>query len=351
MADENFVFLDDSKDSETSQEIATNKLQQKIGKILTVDDDLGYQKFIIFLSGCWVLAREQKASIKLIEFNKKLAEDKILLENSAKQTRKLLEQQQILQDNLVESGKLSALGMMVAGVAHELNTPLGAAIMASSTIRKQHNQLTESFHTGLTKNALQNYLESTEVGLDLVESNQKRAAELVRSFKRLAIDRAREEIVPFNLKQVITDLIKTLHHRLKIARIETELNIEDLEMLGTPGIISQVIQNLVMNALTHAFEPELGGKLTISTSCNMDNVELKISDNGKGIAPELVTKIFDPFVTSKRSQGNTGLGMHFVHQWVTRSLNGTISVETELNKGTTFTIKIPKEIKITLPED
>ncbi len=307
--------------------------------------------FIIFLSGCWILVREQEASIKLIEFNQKLAEDKQLIEKSAEQTQQLLEQQQILQDDLVESGKLSALGMMVAGVAHELNTPLGAAIMASSTMQNEHQQLAESFHSGLTKEALRHYLESTESGLELVESNLQRAAELIRSFKRLAIDRAQEDIVLFNLSDVLNDLMKTLHHRLKTAHIETDLQIENIEMLGTPGIVSQIVQNLVINALNHAFEPETGGKLTICAIHEQNTVVLTVADNGKGILPELVPKMFDPFITSKRSHGNTGLGMHFVHQWVTRSLNGTITVETELDKGTTFIIKIPKEIQITLPDD
>ncbi len=306
---------------------------------------------IIFLSGGWVLVQERKNGIALIRLNKRLARDKALIEESAEQTRKLLKQQQILQDDLVESRKLSALGMMVAGVAHELNTPLGASIMASSTMRKELNRLVESYDTGLTKEDLQHYLASAELGLDLVENNQQRAAELVRSFKRLAIDRAREEIVPFNLKQVLNDLIKTLHHRLKSARIETDVQIDNIEMLGIPGIISQVIQNLVMNAIHHAFEPDSGGKLTVSATSEQEWVILKVSDNGRGIVPELIPKLFDPFVTSKRSQGNTGLGMHFVHQWVTLSLNGTIAVETEQDKGTTFEIRIPKEIKITLPDD
>jgi signal transduction histidine kinase len=223
--------------------------------------------------------------------------------------------------------------------------------MAASKQRTEHNRLAKSFHSGLTKSALERYLTDNEQGLDLIEANQRRAAELVRSFKRLAIDRAREEVISFSLDQVINDLMKTLHHRLKVAHVKTELKIPDINMSGTPGILSQVVQNLVMNVIHHAFEPELGGKLTISATLVGEQVELRVSDNGKGIAPDLLPTLFDPFVTSKRSHGNTGLGMHFVHQWVTRSLKGSIAVETEPHKGTTFVLTIPQQVQLNLPED
>ena len=306
---------------------------------------------LLALSLSWIIYRERKMGLTLIKVNQRLANDKVLLEQSERETRRLLGQQQRLQEDLIESGKLSALGMMVAGVAHELNTPLGAAIMAASTIKKEHQLLAESFANGLTKDALQRYLESTEMGLDLVETNQQRAAQLVRSFKRLAIDRATEDIVSFMLDQVIDDLMKTLHHRLKTARVDVELNVEHIEMQGIPGILSQVLQNLVINALNHAFKPEMGGKLVISAAAVDGNVTLKVADNGKGIDSNIVSKIFEPFVTSKRSNGNTGLGMHFVHQWVTRSLHGSVTVETELNRGTTFIICIPQTLAVDLPSD
>ncbi|WPC76098.1 sensor histidine kinase [Vibrio porteresiae] len=306
---------------------------------------------LLFICSSWIIYRERQMGATLIKVNQKLADDKVLLEQSEQETKTLLKQQQLLQEDLIESGKLSALGMMVAGVAHELNTPLGAAIMAASTMRKEHHLLNESFVNGLTKEALQRYIESTKTGLDLVESNQQRAAQLVRSFKRLAIDRATEEIVPFQLDQVIDDLMKTLHHRLKGARVNVVLDLEPIEMLGIPGILSQVLQNLVVNAITHAFVPEIGGKLSISAHVVENQVVLKVADDGKGIGSNLVSKIFEPFVTSNRSQGNTGLGMHFVHQWVTRTLQGTIKVETQLHKGTTFIISMPQKIELSLPED
>lgn len=308
---------------------------------------------IIFLLGSWVLSREWKSREALIEMNDRLEEDKHLLKASAEYTQNLLEQQNTLQNDLVESRKLSALGMMVAGVAHELNTPLGTAIIAASTLRSELDQLSKSVQKGLTKSALHHYLESTQEGIDLIEASQHRAAELVRSFKRLAIDRAREETVSFNLGQVMNDLMKTLHHRLKSAHVETTLDIENVDMSGQPGVISQIMQNLIVNALHHAFEPEVGGKLMISGRLiqETDEVELLVSDNGKGIDPDVLPKLFDPFVTSKRSQGNTGLGMHFVYQWVSCSLQGTITVETERNKGTTFVINMPRLVQVNLPDD
>lgn len=167
---------------------------------------------------------------------------------------------------------------------------------------------------------------------------------MIRSFKRLAIDRVREDVVSYRLDVVIKDLIATLSPRFKESQIEFDVHVEPIEMLGTPGVVSHVVQNLMVNAMQHAFKKEIGGKLKIRAvlSENPKDVLIQVSDNGKGIDPEVLPILFDPFVTTNRAEGNTGLGMHFVYQWVTSSMQGTISVESELNKGTTFTIKLPR---------
>lgn len=301
----------------------------------------------IVLFGIFILKREWNLKMELIRLYRVQERDKKQIEESAAYNRNLLNQQQLLQNDLVESRKLSALGMMVAGVAHELNTPIGTAILAASRLRAEHKRLTQAVEEGLSRSALDQYLISTETGLELVENSQKKAATLIRSFKRLAIDRVREDVVSYRLDVVVGDLLATLSPRFKESQIEYDIQVDPIEMVGRPGSVSHVLQNLLVNAMQHAFKKEIGGKISVSAKLcsNEREVEICVSDNGKGIAPDVLSNLFDPFVTTNRAEGNTGLGMHFVHQWVTSSLNGSIKVESELLKGTTFIIKLPKHYK------
>lgn len=301
----------------------------------------------IVLFGIFILKREWNLKMELIRLYRVQERDKKQIEESASYNRNLLNQQQLLQNDLVESRKLSALGMMVAGVAHELNTPIGTAILAASRLRAEHKRLTQAVEEGLSRSALDQYLISTETGLELVENSQKKAATLIRSFKRLAIDRVSEDVISYRLDVVVGDLLATLSPRFKESQIEYDIQVDPIEMVGRPGSVSHVLQNLLVNAMQHAFKKEIGGKISVSAKLcsNEREVEICVSDNGKGIAPDVLSNLFDPFVTTNRAEGNTGLGMHFVHQWVTSSLNGSIKVESELLKGTTFIIKLPKHYK------
>ena len=301
----------------------------------------------IVLFGIFILKREWNLKMELIRLYRVQERDKKQIEESAAYNRNLLNQQQLLQNDLVESRKLSALGMMVAGVAHELNTPIGTAILAASRLRAEHKRLTQAVEEGLSRSALDQYLISTETGLELVENSQKKAATLIRSFKRLAIDRVSEDVISYRLDVVVGDLLATLSPRFKESQIEYDIQVDPIEMVGRPGSVSHVLQNLLVNAMQHAFKKEIGGKISVSAKLcsNEREVEICVSDNGKGIAPDVLSNLFDPFVTTNRAEGNTGLGMHFVHQWVTSSLNGSIKVESELLKGTTFIIKLPKHYK------
>jgi len=301
----------------------------------------------IVLLGIFILKREWNLKMELIRLYRVQERDKKQIEESAAYNRHLLNQQQLLQNDLVESRKLSALGMMVAGVAHELNTPIGTAILAASRLKSDHKRLATAVLQGLSRSDLEQYLVSTQTGLELVDKSQKKAAALIRSFKRLAIDRVREDVVSYRLDVVVGDLLATLSPRFKESQIEYDIQVDPIEMVGRPGSVSHALQNLLVNAIQHAFKKEIGGKISVSAKlCNNESdVEIRVSDNGKGIAPDVLPNIFDPFVTTNRAEGNTGLGMHFVHQWVTNSLNGSIKVESELLKGTTFIIKLPKHYK------
>jgi signal transduction histidine kinase len=251
---------------------------------------------------------------------------------------------QELQDELVESRRLSSLGMMVAGVAHELNTPTGGALMAISTLQAQLLKLQNSMLDGMTRTALESFLSHTESGLQLAHHNLRRAADLIRSFKRMAVDRSHNEISQFDLAELVRDLRNSLNHRLKKSPVSLVMDVyEPLQLTGYPGILSQVLQNLVDNALSHGFKPGQAGEIHVCATVSGKRLQLSVSDNGQGIDPQVRDALFDPFVTSRRSEGHTGLGLHLVHQWVYQLLEGSLSVESD-KTGTTFSLDIPIEV-------
>jgi|TARA_Y100001933_G_scaffold120010_1_gene120007 signal transduction histidine kinase len=305
---------------------------------------------ILLVVGSVVLAREYRQQRTMLRLNTQLAEDKTALEQASKRQKDLMAQQQLLQQDLVQASKLSSLGMMVAGVAHELNTPIGGAMLAVSRQQRNLAALQQGFDEGLSRSAFQTYLEETRHGNHLLQLNLSRCAELVRSFKRLAVDRANEEIIEFSPRQVAEDLLTSLEPELKQHSVVIENHIEaGLTLQSYPGVLSQVLQNLLMNALDHGFEPSEAGSVHLSTRITPDQRRLIIivEDNGKGIRPDIRDRIFDPFVTSRRGGGNTGLGLNLVHQWVTQVLQGDIDVASpcEEGHGTRFTLSLPLAIE------
>ncbi|MCB1809653.1 MAG: HAMP domain-containing histidine kinase, partial [Candidatus Competibacteraceae bacterium] len=235
-----------------------------------------------------------------------LQHEKDLLERAYAELTHSHQRLQLLQDELVESRKLASLGMMVAGVAHELNTPTGGALMTISTLQTQLANLATAVTQGMTRSQLEGYLQHTDEGLKLAASNLQHAADLINSFKRLAIDRSQEQVVHFNLADPIHDLANSLRPRLKQTSITLKTVLpERIEMQGYPGILSQVLQNLVDNALNHAFTPNQPGSIVITAVFTgaADTVILSVSDNGQGIEPDLRDTLFDPFVSSGRSRG------------------------------------------------
>ena len=290
--------------------------------------------------------RNQKIRYQLMD---SLLHEKNELEDACTRLETSMKEQQVMQDELVETRKLSALGMMVAGVAHELNTPLGGALMMTSGLTDACAELKQSVQSGLTRSALEQYLQRTDDGLELLTTNLQQAKSRIVSFKRLAIDRFSEEAVSFTLRQVIDDLMTSMRPILKEARVSVDVSLNceaGFEMYSYPGVISQVVQNLMMNSVNHAFD-EKGGEIRFYAECH-DGTTLVIhySDDGKGIPESMRTTLFDPFVTTGRGSGSTGLGLHLVQQWVSRMLQGSIRIEpTESGRGLGFCIRIPVRIR------
>jgi two-component system NtrC family sensor kinase len=248
------------------------------------------------------------------------------------------------QENLVKSEKLASLGAIVAGVAHEINTPIGNALVTASTIREIVNEFSSQAVNGkLTHSALNNFLKLCKEGSQLVESSLLRASELIQSFKQVAVDQSSEKRRTFNLSYVIKETLLTLKHTLKNTPYILETSVaESIVMDSFPGALSQVIINLLNNALLHGFEGRQQGTIQISAELySADSIKIHFSDNGNGINEASIKHIFDPFFTTKFGQGGSGLGLNVVDNIVHRILGGSIKVASEVGQGTEFTIEIP----------
>ena len=272
--------------------------------------------------------------------------------------QKALTELQGTQNKLIESEKLASLGSLVAGIAHELNTPLGIAVTSFSLVEQE----TKKIHTGyvtnsLTKTQLGDYLELTLQTIKLSNQGLSRAIELINHFKQISSDQYVEDTREINLRAYIEEVMITLAIGLKRSGVEFVITGDhDLNIESIPGAIAQVITNLVNNAKLHAFEEaspnkEVSGtptrKLINIHLANVDQhkVLITFSDNGKGMSAETVNKIYEPFFTTKRGRGGTGLGMNIVFNIVSKKLKGHISVTSNLGVGTTFEITLPHCLK------
>ena len=248
------------------------------------------------------------------------------------------------QTQLVQQEKLASLGQLVAGVAHEVNTPVGVALAASTQITGEVDRLDSLIAAGQLRRAdLDDFMTTLHELADILARNCTRAGSLIQSFKAVAADRRSDERRRFDLRAYLKDVIDSLEPTLNRSQVEIVITSADSPTIDSyPGMLSQVIINLVTNALTHAFEPGGRGIVTIHV-CTADaaHAQLIVHDDGKGIQPDILPKIFDPFFTTRRSSGGTGLGLHIVHNLVTGALGGTISVETTPGSGTSFIVVLP----------
>lgn len=248
------------------------------------------------------------------------------------------------QKQLVESEKMVALGSLVAGVSHEINTPLGIGVTASSFMAEKSKEFQKLYQSNAMKRSdLEEFLKTVLDTTGMIQANLSRASELVKSFKQVAVDRSVEIKRKFQVKEYIREVLVSLHPQLKKTKHHVELTGADgVEILSDPGAVSQIVTNLIMNSLIHAFEPDSEGTMTIDIRTDAsEGLTIRYSDNGKGMPTEIVEQIFNPFFTTNRGGGGTGLGMNIVYNLVTQSLGGTIRCESQVGAGTAFIIQIP----------
>lgn len=247
------------------------------------------------------------------------------------------------QGELVRSEKLAALGSLVAGVAHELNTPIGNSVTVASTLVENSEAFVEEMAAGLKRSVLLGYVDRSRKAAELLLSNLQRAANLVSSFKQVAVDQTSEQRRRFDVAEVIDEILAMLYPQLKKMPVTVRREIApELVLDGYPGPFGQVVANLVNNATIHAFGDDSSqGLILISASAVPDGLRLVISDNGAGIPPEHIDRIFDPFFTTRLGQGGSGLGLNIVYNIVTGILGGRIHVESRVGEGTAFIVELP----------
>ena len=261
----------------------------------------------------------------------------VKLEHERDNLKTTLERQSSLINELAETKKLSSLSIMVAGLAHELNTPVGATQLALSTQASLLDNLIENKNTGLTKSAFDNYLEQSGKSLQQAQINNQRAIELIQSFKRLTFERANNELNTFNVAQHLDDLCQSMHGMLRKQNIRLDGKLPNhITLTGYAGAFSQIVQIIISNAIDHAFENMAGACLKLSCEYRGRDVVVTIRDNGKGIKADELRHIFEPFVTSKRQEEHTGLGLHMARVWIEQAFSGDIKVESSPGVGTTF---------------
>lgn len=254
-----------------------------------------------------------------------------------------LDNQKTMQEYLIQSEKMAALGGLVAGVAHEVNTPVGVGVTAASHLKQITDQFRERFTTGtMRRQDLHEYLQDTAEASDILLKNLERASQLIKSFKQVSVDQSNETPRRFKVKQYLDEILLSMNPRLKKLRHTVSVECaEDLEIDGYPGAFAQIVTNLVMNSLIHAYEPDMAGNMHIVMFREQDSIKMIFSDDGKGIPTDVLPKIFDPFFTTKRGAGGTGLGLFVIYNIVVKQFGGSISCDSEPGQGTIFTIQFP----------
>ncbi|QEN05423.1 sensor histidine kinase [Thiospirochaeta perfilievii] len=290
------------------------------------------------------VAQKDIAEKTLQELNNNLEEK---VNERTRELEEALENIKNTQKKLIESEKMASLGILVAGVAHEINTPIGIAVTAASHLQDEVKVFSSKYMDNqITRSGMEGFLKVCDEITEIILSNMYKGRTLVRSFKNIAVDQTSEQMREFELKSYLEEILLSTHSKFK--RTGIKINVicdEGIKLHSYPGALSQVITNLLLNSLYHGFENISQGEIIILVSENDQNIIINYSDTGSGIPKEFVSKVFNPFFTTKRGKGGSGLGLSIVYNLVTSVLNGDIECSSIEGSGVTFIITIPTVAK------
>ncbi len=264
------------------------------------------------------------------------------------EARRNLELIQDAQLQLIEQEKLAAMGSLVAGLSHELNTPVGIGVTAASHLSKEVQQCLRAYGKDqLTRVGFEEFLKSSSQSSEMIATNLNRAVELLQNFKMIATDQSAGIQRVFNLNEYLQEVVQSISPQLRNTGFQIRIDCPDeIEMKCDPGSLYQIMNNLVMNSLSHGFEGLLIGQIIISAYRRKTSLVIEYSDNGNGMKSLDLARIYEPFFTSKRGRGGTGLGMHIVYNNVTQNLGGKIYCASKLGRGIRFTIEVPLLVEV-----
>lgn len=266
------------------------------------------------------------------------------LENANLELKNSLYTLKRTRDQLVQSEKMAALGELVAGVAHEINTPVGIGVTAASFIETKTREFSKLYESGeLKRSEFETYLKTVKEVSNSILINMERAAELISSFKQVAVDQSCEKRRRFNLKAYIKETLLSLRPKYKKTSHTIDVICpEDIQINSYPGAYSQILSNLIMNSLLHGFKDMQKGKMEIEITREDKGIKLVYRDNGCGMDHNKKEKVFDPFYTTMRGKGGTGLGMSILYNLVTQTLRGQVSMDSTPGQGVCFTMTLPE---------
>lgn len=275
----------------------------------------------------------------------RVAERTHALAQANDELRGTLEHLRATRNELLRAERLAALGRLVAGVAHELNTPLGNGLMAVSTLRDEAEQFRAGLAQGLRRSALEGLLASVDQATAIAGRNLQRAGELVTGFKQVAADQTSEQRRSFALDELVREIVLTLQPSFRRTAHEIVVDVAPgVQLDSYPGALGQAVTNLVSNALVHAFEGRTGQVRIIGRTIEGDQASIIVADDGVGIPADQLGRIFEPFVTSRMGRGGTGLGLNIAHNAVVEILRGRLDVDSTPGQGSRFIIRIPRVV-------
>jgi signal transduction histidine kinase len=266
------------------------------------------------------------------------------VEERTRELSRALQELKATQEELVQSEKMAALGQLVAGVAHEVNTPIGNALLAATTLSNETQSFLGAIHnTGnLKRSVLNHYMNTAKQTSEIIVGSLERAGALIQNFKQVAVDQTIWDKRCFNVKNYLESILITLDPQLKSANHQiTIVGEDDLLIDSYPGALAQVVTNLVQNSIVHAYQSGQQGQLEFTLEQDEEYLLLSYADDGCGIPEENLSKIFEPFFTTARNRGGTGLGLHIVYNLVTQTLQGNITCQSTVGAGTIFVLELP----------
>lgn len=294
------------------------------------------------------MASHVAVAIARMQADRRIRKAKQELETQNAALNDALHALQEAQSELVRQEKLASLGRLVAGVAHEINTPLGICVTATSHLVQELKLTREELAAGeMTEDSLAGFFDVVDQSLRIMTTNTQRAAALVRSFKQVAVDQSSDDIRSFHLGPYLNEVLLSLQPKLKGRPIKVAVECPPELMLDSyPGAVSQIVTNMVVNSLVHGFERDQPGTIGVRAVLDADGwVALDYADDGAGMDQDTLDKLFDPFFTTKRGTGGSGLGAHILYNLVTGALGGTVRVESAPGQGLRYHLRFPRSLR------